>query len=67
MACFDVFNNSTDPNAPEYGKGWKREHNRGCGCGSCTAAEQPAPQVSNPQASEPEVVRAELRRSDFTP
>ena len=35
MAFSLNFDNSKNPNAPEFGKPWKREHNGSCFCAGC--------------------------------
>lgn len=52
--CLD---NADNPNAPEYQKGWKSQHNAGCSC-SCNTEEQDEEETTT-------VVRQKLTRDDF--
>lgn len=53
--------NATNPDAPEFGKGYKREHNTGC-CGICGGT---ACTTSTTTSTEPEIITRRLTREDF--
>lgn len=56
-----AYANATNPEAPEYGKGFKRQHNSGC-CGSC--GETNCGNGTSPPATQ-EVIRQRKTREDF--